>query len=120
MLGGGYIKTRSPYALERGNVTVAQVQTLLPFENKIVLCALNGTEINNKFIHSSNGNYHIAYSEYGKREKDNVLFNSKATYYVVTDTYTSDYHHLKVVATLSDNVFAWNLLCDYLRNGGSF
>lgn len=120
VLGGGYIKTRSPYSLSKGNVTVSQVQTLLPFENKIVLCSLNGTEINNKFIHSSNSEYHVAYSAYGNTVKDSVLYNPKTTYYVVTDTYTSDYHHLTVIDSLGDDVFAWNLLCDYLRQGKTF
>lgn len=52
--------------------------------------------------------------------KDSVLYNSKKTYYVVTDTYTSDYHHLTVIDSLGDDVFAWNLLCDYLRQGKTF
>lgn len=120
MLGGGYLKTRKPYSLSSGNVTVSQVQTLLPFDNKIVLCSLNGTELKNKFIYTSNTDYHIAYSAYGESEKDNVVYNPKKTYYIVTDTYTSDYHHLKVLATLGDNVFARDLLCDYLRGGGTF
>lgn len=120
MLGGGYLKTRKPYSLSSGNVTVSQVQTLLPFDNKIVLCSLNGTELKNKFMYTSNTDYHIAYSPYGESEKDNVVYNPKKTYYIVTDTYTSDYHHLKVLATLGDNVFARDLLCDYLRGGGTF
>ena len=79
-----------------------------------------GTEINNKFIHSTNKEYHVAYSTYGNGVKDSVLYNSKKTYYVVTDTYTSDYHHLTVIDSLGDDVFAWNLLCDYLRQGKTF
>ncbi len=120
VLGGGFVRTRAPYSLSKGAVTVSDIQTLLPFENKIVLCSLNGTEINNKFINTSNEDYHVSYTTYGLTVKDNVLYNSKKTYYIVTDTYTSDYHHLNVVATLSDNVFAYTLLCDYLRNGGTF
>lgn len=120
MLGGGYLKTRKPYSLSSGNVTVSQVQTLLPFDNKIVLCSLNGTELKNKFIYTSNTDYHIAYSAYGESVKDDVVYNPKKTYYIVTDTYTSDYHHLTVLATLGDNVFARDLLCDYLRGGGTF
>lgn len=120
MLGGGYLKTRKPYSLSSGNVTVSQVQTLLPFDNKIVLCSLNGTELKNKFIYTSNTDYHIAYSQYGESVKDDVVYNPKKTYYIVTDTYTSDYHHLTVLATLGDNVFARDLLCDYLRGGGTF
>lgn len=57
---------------------------------------------------------------YGNGVKDSVLYNSKKTYYVVTDTYTSDYHHLTVIDSLGDDVFAWNLLCDYLRQGKTF
>lgn len=120
MLGGGYLKTRKPYSLSSGNVTVSQVQTLLPFDNKIVLCSLNGTELKNKFIYTSNTDYHIAYSAYGESAKDDVVYNPKKTYYIVTDTYTSDYHHLTVLATLGDNVFARDLLCDYLRGDGTF
>lgn len=120
MLGGGYLNTREPHSLSSGNVTVSQVQTLLPFDNKIVLCSLNGTELKNKFINTPNKKYHIAYSPYGESVKDNVVYNPKKTYYIVTDTYTSDYHHLTVLATLGDNVFARDLLCDYLRGGGTF
>lgn len=120
MLGGGYLNTREPHSLSSGNVTVSQVQTLLPFDNKIVLCSLNGTELKNKFINTPNKKYHIAYSPYGESVKDDVVYNPKKTYYIVTDTYTSDYHHLKVLATLGDNVFARDLLCDYLRGGGTF
>lgn len=120
VLGGGYIKTRKPYSLSSGDVTVGQVQTLLPFDNKIVLCSLNGTQINNKFINSSNSDYHIAYSEYGETVKDSVLYNSTKTYYVVTDTYTSDYHHLTVIDSLGDNTFARDLICAYLKAGGTF
>lgn len=120
VLGGGYIKTRKPYSLSSGDVTVGQVQTLLPFDNKIVLCSLNGTELKNKFIYTSNKKYHIAYSPYGESVKDDVVYNPKKTYYIVTDTFTSDYQHLKVLATLGDNVFARDLLCDYLRGGGTF
>lgn len=120
MLGGGYLNTREPHSLSSGNVTVSQVQTLLPFDNKIVLCSLNGTELKNKFINTPNKKYHIAYSAYGESVKDDVVYNPKKTYYIVTDTYTSDYHHLKVLATLGDNVFARDLLCDYLRGGGTF
>lgn len=118
MLGGGYLNTREPYSLSNGNVTVGQVQTLLPFDNKIVLCSLNGSELKNKFIY--NKKYHVSYSAYGESVKDNVVYNPKKTYYIVTDTYTSDYQHLKVLATLGDNVFARDLLCDYLRGGGTF
>lgn len=120
VLGGGYIKTRKPYSLSAGEVTVSQVQTLLPFDNKIVLCSLNGSEINNKFIYSSNSAYHVFYSEYGKSVKDRVLYNNTKTYYVVTDTYTSDYHHLTVIDSLGDDVFARDLLCQYLKDGGKF
>lgn len=122
VLGGGYIKTRSPYSLDGGEVTKSMVQTLLPFDNKIVLCALNGTQVNNKFIYSSNENYHIRFSEYGLNMKDKLLDTNykNNTYYVVTDTYTSDYHHLSVIETLSDTVFARDLLCEYLKDGGIF
>ena len=120
VLGGGYIKTRKPYSLSSGDVTVGQVQTLLPFDNKIVLCSLNGTQINNKFINSSNSDYHIAYSAYGETVKDSVLYNSTKTYYVVTDTYTSDYHHLTVIDSLGDNTFSRDLICAYLKAGGTF
>lgn len=120
VLGGGFVRTRSPKSLSKGAVTVSDIQTLLPFENKIVLCSLNGTQINNKFINTSNEDYHVSYTSYGLTVKDKVLYNSTKTYYIVTDTYTSDYHHLNVIATLDGNVFAYTLLCDYLRGGGTF
>ena len=50
--------------------------------------------------------------------KNNIDLN--ATYYVVVDTYTSDYRYnnLTVVERYQDGVFARDLIAEYVKNGG--
>ncbi len=116
VLGGGYLKTRNPYNLSKGDVTVRIIQTLLPFDNKVVLCSISGSMLKSKFFETSNKDYSIAYGTYGTQVKNNVSLSK--TYYIVTDTYTSDYLKLTVLASMGDNTFARDLLCDYIRSGG--
>ncbi|WP_289458304.1 5'-nucleotidase C-terminal domain-containing protein, partial [Klebsiella pneumoniae] len=65
VLGGGYISIRSPYKLELGDVTYADLVTLFPFDNKIQLCTIKGSDLLSKFINSTNENYFIGYTAYG-------------------------------------------------------
>ena len=117
-LGGGYMSVRSPYDLNAGQVTYGQLQMLLPFDNSIVLCSIKGSDLKNKFFESNNSNYFICYGQYGAELKNNI--DPNATYYIVTDTYTSQYapNRLTEVARLDDTTFARDLVAQYVRSGG--
>ena len=117
VLGGGFIKPRSPYSLSAGDVTYSDLLSLFPFDNQLVLCSIKGTYLNSKFINTSNSNYHNAYSTYGQSVKSNV--SSNATYYVVVDTYTAFYasNRLTIVDYYDENVFARDLLANEIKNG---
>lgn len=117
-LGGGFFQARSPYNLNAGDVTYSDVQMIFPFDNQIVLCAVSGYKLQQKFFETSNSSYHISYGSYGQSLKGNI--DPNATYYVVVDTYTSQYtpNGLTVVAQLAPDVFARDLLAEYIENGG--
>lgn len=118
VLGGGYISVRSPYNLAAGDVNYAQLQTLLPFDNELVLCSVKGSDLLSKFINSSNSNYYIAYSEYGRTVKNDI--DPNATYYIITDTYSSLYgpNHLTEIERYAGDVYARDLIAEYIKNGG--
>lgn len=118
-LGGGYLKTRSPYNLEAGNVCYKDLQSLMPFDNEIVLCSVSGADLSNKFVNTSNRDYHCSYSEFGEKNKSDIDFSK--TYYIVVDSYTSDYafNRLTVIKRYSKlNFYARDLLAEYIKNGG--
>ena len=117
VLGGGFIKTRSPYDLAAGDVTYSDLLSLLPFDNQLVLCSIKGSELKSKFISTTNSSYHNYYSTYGNSIKNNV--SSNATYYVVVDTYTAFYapNKLTIVDYYDEGVFARDLLAAEVRSG---
>lgn len=112
VLGGGFIKTRTPYDLAAGQVTYSQLYSLLPFDNAIVLCKVTGKQLREKMLNSSS--YFCAYDE-GLR---NRIVDTE-TYYIVTDTYTSFYKYnmFEEVARL-ENEYSRDLLKDYIAQGG--
>ena len=114
-LGGGYIKARSPYNLPEGDVTYAQLYNLFPFNNDLVLCSISGYYLSQKFI-TQQSNYYVSYSPYGNANKDSV--SNYETYYIVTDTYTSDFgpNNLTVIERYP-NYYARDMLADYIRQG---
>ena len=117
-LGGGFISVRSPYSLNAGNVTYAQLQTLLPFDNELVICSIKGSDLLSRFYHSDNSNYYISYGDYGANLKNNI--DPNATYYIVTDTYSSLYkpNRLTEIARYDAGVYARDLIAEYIKNGG--
>ena len=117
VLGGGYMSTRSPYNLYAGEVTYGDLQTILPFDNQLTLCSIKGSYLISKFLETNNGNYYIYCGEYGNSIRDNI--DRTATYYLVTDSYTAYYgpNHLTVVEEYDPNVFARDLLADYIEAG---
>ncbi len=120
VLGGGYFSVRSPRVLDAGEVTYADLQTLFPFDNRLVLCECKGIDLNNNFFETENGNYFINYGEYGEEVRQHLAPN--ATYYLVTDTYSSSYapNNLKEVELYDGDVFARDLLKEYfIKNYGN-
>ena len=93
-------------------MTYGQLQSLFPFDNEIVLCAVKGQDLLSKFIHSSNSKYYI----YGNWDK----IDPNATYYIVVDSYTATYapNRLTIVARYDPGIFARDLLADYMEAGG--
>ena len=118
VLGGGFLKVRSPYNLKAGNITYSQLQMILPFDNTLVLCSIKGPDLLNKFINTSNSNYFISYTAYGESLKGKI--NANATYYVLVDSYTSTYapNRLTEVARYTEGIYARDLLAAYIREGG--
>ena len=91
---------------------------LLPFDNQIVLCSIKGRDLKSKFFETNNSNYYISYGEYGTTVRQNI--DPDATYYIVTDTYTSQYgpNRLTEVARYDETTFARDLLAEYVKAGG--
>lgn len=112
VLGGGFIKTRTPYDLSAGAVTYSQLFSLLPFDNSLVLCQVTGKELREKFLNSSS--YFIACDEGLRQSIDDSAF-----YYVVTDTYTSFYkYNMLTEIDRLENYYARDLLRDFIVAGG--
>ena len=118
VLGGGFISTRSPYDLDAGQVKYSDLQSLLPFDNQLVLCSIKGSDLKKKFLETSNSNYYIYCGEYGESIKNNI--DPNATYYLITDTYTStySYNRLTEIVRFDDGVYARDLLAEFIKNGG--
>ena len=114
VLGGGFIRTRSPYNLYAGEVTYSDVYSLLPFDNELVLCSVKGSDLKKKFINTSNSDYFI----YGNYNVNNIKDNQ--IYYIVTDTYTStySYNNLTEIERSTDGLYARDLVADFIRKGG--
>ncbi|MBQ8415237.1 MAG: bifunctional metallophosphatase/5'-nucleotidase [Clostridia bacterium] len=117
VLGGGFLRTRSPYNLTAGTKTYADILSLLPFDNRLVLCSISGYNLKKRFVNSTNSDYHSAYSEYGSSIMNSISNNE--TYYVIVDTYTSLYspNGLTVVDYYDNSTFARDLLAEALMEG---
>ncbi len=113
VLGGGYFSVRSPRFLDAGEITYANLQMLFPFDNRLVLCECKGKDLNNNFFETENDNYFITCGEYGEEVREHLAPN--ATYYLVTDSYSSSYapNNLTEIEFYDENVFARDLLKDY-------
>ena len=117
-LGGGFMSARSPYSLSVGTVTYGDLQNILPFDNQLVLCSISGRNLRSKFFETTNSRYYISYGDYGASIKDSI--DNNATYYVVTDTYSSTYasNGLTEIVRYDAGVFARDLLAKYIEAGG--
>ncbi len=117
VLGGGFLRTRSPYNLSRGEVTYADILSLLPFDNNIVLCSVSGYHLKNKFINTTNTDYYNAYSQFGEEILNSI--SDSSVYYIVVDTYTALYapNNLTIVEYFDYSTYARDLLAEAVRNG---
>ena len=117
VLGGGFISARSPYSLDRGQVTYSHIYSILPFDNELVLCSIKGSDLMRVFVETTNNRYHIYYEEYGSDAIANI--DPNGTYYVVTDTYTSTYksNRLTEIQRLGSDIYARDLVAEYIKAG---
>ena len=117
VLGGGFIKPRSPYSIPAGEVTYGDILPIFPFDNQITLCSVSGANLISKFLETTNTAYHVTCSEYGESIRKNIDPNK--TYYIVVDSYTSDYVYngLTVVDYYDDGVYCRDLIAEEIRSG---
>ncbi len=117
VLGGGFISVRAPYNLSQGEVQYSDLQSLFPFDNRIDLCSIRGSDLERNFLETNNSNYFIYCGDFGNSVRDEINLN--ATYYIITDSYTSSYapNNLTVVASLDADLFARDLLAEYIKQG---
>lgn len=117
VLGGGFLKTRSPYSLTTGVKCYADIFSLLPFDNRLVLCSVLGSNLKSKFINTTNSDYHIALSEFGEDILSSI--SNSETYYIVVDTYTALYasNRLTIIEFFDDTTFARDLFADAIKAG---
>jgi len=117
ILGGGYMSCRGN-GLQAGTVRYSDISNLLPFDNEIVLCSIRGSDLANTQFITGADTYFVTWSNYGNSMKDSINYSS--TYYLITDTYSSDYsyNHLTVVDTYDVGVYARDLLAIFIQNGG--
>ena len=117
LLGGGFLRTRSPYNLSAGRVTYANLLSLLPFDNQIVLCSIKGSKLKSRFINNKSDDYHISLSDFGLSNKNQIV--DSQTYYIITDSYTAlyEYNGLTIVEYYDYTTFARDLLAEAIKNG---
>lgn len=118
VLGGGYLSVRSPYELKAGEIRYGDLYSIFPFDNELVLCSIKGRDLSSRFFNSSNSNYFIYYGEYGASVKENI--DPDATYYIIVDSYSSSYgpNKLTEIEFLGADIYARDLLAEYVKNGG--
>ena len=116
-LGGGFMSARSPYNLYTGEVTYAHLQSIFPFDNQLTLCSIKGKYLSSRFL-ANRDRYYVHCGEYGESIRDKI--DPNATYYLITDSYSAYYewNQLTVIAEYDPDVFARDLLAEYIENGG--
>ncbi|MBR3864484.1 MAG: bifunctional metallophosphatase/5'-nucleotidase [Clostridia bacterium] len=114
IIGGGFIRTRTPYNLKSGTITYGDVYNLLPFENDLVLCSILGADLISRFINADSEDYYI-YPQISASE----IVDTK-TYYIMTDSYTSDYsyNNLTVIENYTityKTLYSRDIVAEYLK-----
>ncbi len=112
-LGGGYFSIRNPYELAAGDVRYADLYSLFPFDNELVLCSVKGVDLIANFLETENANYFIHYDDPPQVDPD-------GTYYIIVDTYTSTYapNKLTEIERYGKPVYSRDLLAEYISQGG--
>ncbi len=112
-IGGGFLRTRNPYNLAAGQVTYADLISILPFNNSLVLCSIKGSYLKSRFMESTDDDYYVYPTTIG-------AIDANKTYYVVVDSYTANYtyNRLTVIEYYDESTYARDLLADYIRAGG--
>ena len=115
VLGGGFFQPRSPYDITAGEISYSDLLSIFPFNNKLTLCSISGSNLLNKFVNSTS--YFNTYSEYGESIINNIQSNK--TYYVVVDTYTAYYssNRLTIVDMYDEEYYARDLLAEAVQSG---
>ena len=118
VLGGGFISCRDPGYMPAGEVNYGLLQSLLPFDNQLTLCSIKGRDLVNKFLETDHYSYFIHCTTYGESIRNQV--DPEATYYVVTDSFSAYYapNNMTVIDTYAEDVYARDLLADYMAQGG--
>ncbi len=111
---GGYMNTRSPYEIAAGEVKYGDLISVLPFDNPLVLCKIRGSDLQARFI-TQQSKYYNYFSD--SFDKSGVV--SDKIYYVVVDTYSSQYapNNLTEVEVYDENIFARDLLAEHIKGG---
>lgn len=112
-LGGGYLKLRSPYRIEAGSVTYAQLFSVLPFDNDIVLGKIKGSDLKSRFLSGADNYYCFTVLKASEISDDSY-------YYIIVDSYSSTYRYNRIteVARLVGEKYARDLLADFVAGGG--
>ena len=112
VLAGGYLKLREPYNLYAGNVTYAQLFSLMPFDNSLVLGKISGSNLKSKFINSS------TYTTVNSSAMPSTI-NNNEYYYIIVDTYTAYYASNRItIVDRFDDYYARDLIADFVKSGG--
>lgn len=110
VLGGGYLNVRSPKRFNSGNIYYADLYSVLPFDNHIVLATISGRDLLNYFFNGS-------YTYHAEMHVSQVV--SGKTYYIITDTYTSSYRwSINEIARIEEDIYARDLLAEFISEGG--
>ena len=111
VLGGGYLNTRSPYKVDYGNVTYADLFSILPFDNDIVLGKVNGYNLK-RIIERDN------YTNYYTINKNDI--SDSRDYYIIVDSYSSTYrsNNITEIERLKGEIYARDLLAEFVSSGG--
>ena len=112
------MSARSPYDLHAGTILYGDVQSILPFDNALVLCEISGYYLKTQFLETTNSRYYVYCGEYGQSIRNNI--KDYETYYIVTDTYSSSYYynHATEIARYDETTYARDLIAAYIEKGG--
>ena len=112
VVGGGYLNTRSPYNIYAGNVHYADIFSVLPFDNEIVLGKISGSKLKSQFLNNKN------YSVYSTINANAV--NDNSYYYIVVDSYSSTYRYngITEIKRLEGEIYPRDLLKAFIASGG--